>query len=341
MPATALWKKVTDTLAAQFAERRFAPGERFYTLKELSRRFQVSEITGRRVMDELRDRHLIECIHGRGTFVRQTAVERIVKLLLHPILGEAGYSHQYLVQEVLRGMQLAAGAANCQLHLVSTDHFADHVQAGDLVASIWHSRHMEALQLAVDRGARVVCAHAPQPMPGIGTVRPDFAEGIAQATRHLVARRHRRIAYLTGAVGHVWFSGRFDGYFHALRQAGLPLDLALVQETASEHGSDVAPALAALLAVPDPPTAVVCANDGRALALMRAARERGLRLPDDLAVVGFDNIHDGAWSSPALTTVDQFWARQGEQAIGLLLRPQDGAPEDILIAPRLVLRASG
>jgi DNA-binding LacI/PurR family transcriptional regulator len=87
----------------------------------------------------------------------------------------------------------------------------------------------------------------------------------------------------------------------------------------------------------------VCGNDGRALQLLAACRARKLRVPRDLAVIGFDNHHEGALASPGLTTVDQCWRRQGQEAVAVLLRAaEDPArePEDVVIAPALVERAS-
>lgn len=338
-----LWKHVTSELERELVSGRYPVGGRFHSLKELSERYGISGITGRRVLDELRAKKLIDSFRGKGTFVRRGAVAGAVKVLLHPVLAQSGYSHQYVVQEVLQGAQAAARESGCAMRLVSTDHFASHVQPDDLVLTLWHSRHAEAVGIAVARGARVVCAHAPEPVAGASTVGPDFAAGIALAVRHLLERGHRRIAYLTGPTSSVWFAARFDGYYRTLRKAGIACDLALVREGSAEDGGDVQPMLDGLLKLTDPPTAVICANDGRALAVLGACRERGIRVPADLAVVGFDNTHDGALVAPALTSVDQFWQRQGAEAVALLLR-QAEAPmrgvEDLVIAPALVVRAS-
>jgi DNA-binding LacI/PurR family transcriptional regulator len=337
-----LWKQITATLVDQLAQGRFKPGDRFYTLKELGKEYRVSDITGRRIMEELSALNLIDCIQGKGTFVRRTVIGRTIKLLLHTSLSQAGYSHLYLVQEILRGIQDAAQLAGCQALMVSTEHFADHVQEHDLVATLWHSRHADAMRLAVERGARIACTHAPEPVVGVHTVRPDFAAGTALATQHLLDLGHRRIALVTGPISNVWFSARFDGYYRTLKAAGIPCDLDLVCETAIENGCDIAPAFEALRSGSTPPTAVVCANDGRALAFMRLCREHGVRIPQDLAIVGFDNMHDGALVTPALTTVDQFWRRQGSEAVALLLRQGELAPggaiEDIVLQPQLVKR---
>ncbi|MEU7872967.1 substrate-binding domain-containing protein [Dactylosporangium sp. NPDC049140] len=141
----------------------------------------------------------------------------------------------------------------------------------------------------------------PDDVPFVGAT--NWSGGRA-ATRHLAGLGHRRIAMVGGPDQVLYCRARLDGYRSALDAERLPADPALLvrAELSLEGG------LAAgreLLARPDRPTAVFAANDLQALGVYQAARERGLRIPDDLSVVGFDDLPVAALMDPPLTTVHQ------------------------------------
>jgi len=169
----------------------------------------------------------------------------------------------------------------------------------------------------------------------------DGTLGVARAIEHLILLGHRRIAYL-GLDPRFGFShARFDGYRAALARAGLACDEALVRHDLSEGSVPVA--LAALLALPEPPTAVVAAADVLALAALRAARAAGLAVPDDLSLVAFDDSLLVQHADPPLTAIGQPNHLLGEQAASLLLdRAADPSlpPVQRLVAPTLVVRKS-
>ena len=176
----------------------------------------------------------------------------------------------------------------------------------------------------------------------IPSVASAHAQGAEQAMEHLLALGHRRIAAITGPPGWVATEDRRRGYRGALTAAGIPLDPAL------EVGSDFefapgAEAAAMLLDLPEPPTAIFAFNDAIALGTMRAARERGLQVPDDLSVVGVDDIKYATMMAPALTTVRQPLAEMGRTAVSLLLRLLEGQyleTRQIELPTRLILRES-
>ena len=135
------------------------------------------------------------------------------------------------------------------------------------------------------------------------------------ATGYLIGRGHRRIAFVGGQLGPG--PERARGYRRALSEADLPVDPVLTQvgNFTFEGGRQAAHAL---LELPEPPTAVFAANDLMALGALSALRAAGLKAPDDLAVMGFDDLPAAALVSPALTTVTQFSNRLGRRAAELL-----------------------
>jgi DNA-binding LacI/PurR family transcriptional regulator len=168
----------------------------------------------------------------------------------------------------------------------------------------------------------------------------------AAAVAHLVDLGRRRIAAVgiqTTATG-VTARLRLEGYRQALRSAGLRIDENLVVAAASWHREEGTSAARALLAVPRPPDAVVCFNDLLALGVLRAFDEAGVRVPDDVAVVGVDDIEDGRYSRPSLSTVAIDKRQIAETAVELLAARIDGArhapPRTVVARHRLVVRES-
>ncbi|HEY3481720.1 MAG TPA: LacI family DNA-binding transcriptional regulator [Streptomyces sp.] len=129
-------------------------------------------------------------------------------------------------------------------------------------------------------------------------------QGGLTATRHLVELGHRRVAMIGGPDGVLCSRARIDGYRTALETAGLAFDPALVRR-GDFHTRSGYRELASLLTLPDRPTAVFAGSDLQALGVYEAARDAGLRIPDDLSVVGFDDLPVARWLTPELTTIRQ------------------------------------
>jgi DNA-binding LacI/PurR family transcriptional regulator len=164
------------------------------------------------------------------------------------------------------------------------------------------------------------------------------------ATAHLLSLGRRRVAVI-GAQEQV--SGetsriRLRGYREALTAAGYEIDPALIAATPWFHRADGAVAMQQLLALDAPPDAVFCFNDLLALGAMRTLHESGVHIPDDIAVVGFDDIREAQVASPALTTVRQSLQDMGRTMARMLLDRIDGRPtESVRILPvETVRRAS-
>ncbi len=145
------------------------------------------------------------------------------------------------------------------------------------------------------------------------------------AVRHLVDLGRRRIAAIGAHPHRGTAEQRLRGFRTALAEAGLRADL--VATVANYHRRDGAAAMADLLARPDPPDAVFCFNDLLAAGALRAAAERGVRVPADVAVVGFDDNDESSYSSPSLTTVAPDKAAIADAAVDLLRRRVD-RPEE-------------
>ena len=165
-------------------------------------------------------------------------------------------------------------------------------------------------------------------------------DGAVAATAHLISLGHRRIAHLRGRTDLQSAHQREQGYRRALEGAGIGFDPALVAEGGYRAAASTAGANA-LLDLADPPTAVFAANDLSGIEMIRVAVGRGLRVPEDLSVVGFDDVPEAAAHVPQLTTVRQPLAEMGAEAVRVLLAMLEGGPQEHVRMPaELVVRAS-
>jgi LacI family transcriptional regulator len=153
----------------------------------------------------------------------------------------------------------------------------------------------------------------------VPTVSAAHSAGANQATAHLLELGHRRIAVITGPEGWMATDERLRGHRAALAAAGVLPDGSLVVESDFEVAGGRA-AAAQLLDLAEPPTAIFAFNDQLAIGAMQAALERGMRVPDELSVVGFDDTAEAQIVTPRLTTVHQPLAEIGRMGVSLLTR---------------------
>jgi LacI family transcriptional regulator len=190
-------------------------------------------------------------------------------------------------------------------------------------------------------GLPSVCIERPgDPRFAMPTVTYDDAEGAFLATTHLITEGHRRIGHLGGDMRYATAQARLDGYRRALESAGLPGDPSLIElgDWGTGQASEVT---RRLLALPDPPTAVFAASDDMAVGVLEAVRSAGLRAPDDVAIVGFDDIPLAREISVPLSTVRIPLAEMGRRAAALVLQDGDGGEAVTEVLPvELVRRQS-
>lgn len=130
----------------------------------------------------------------------------------------------------------------------------------------------------------------------------DYAHGITQAVQHLAVLGHRRIAYAGGPMPHLTNLRRKNAFLQAIRSIGLQVKKAQIFEGAHTFEGGTL-AAQQFLEIEDRPTAIVCSNDIMAVGVMRVLARRNIRVPDEMSVVGFDDIHLAEFANPPLTTV--------------------------------------
>ena len=201
----------------------------------------------------------------------------------------------------------------------------------------------DELENLVNHGYRFVVVDPLHPLnERIPAVSAANSSGANQAVRHLLDLGHRRIGALMGPIDWLAPQERRDGYHAALASAGIMPDPALeIASTFLVAGG--VEAGGRLLDLAEPPTAIFAFNDELAVGAMQAARARGLRIPEDLSIVGFDDVEWTRYVTPQLTTVRQPLAEMGRMAVSLLTRLVDNQSMEVLhveLATRFIVRGS-
>lgn len=203
--------------------------------------------------------------------------------------------------------------------------------------------------IATHDTAVAALAHVPAEVPlvavGCGTRAPvtsvaiDNTAGAAAATRYLFGLGHEAVYHVAGPSSHLDAAERVDGWRQALGEAGAPEPAVLAGDWSASSGYELGCQLAS-----DPElTAIFCGNDTMALGLMRALAERGLQVPGDVSIVGFDDVPEAEYYMPPLTTVRQDFGEVGRQALNTLIDRMSGAIAAglrVRVAPELIVRAS-
>ena len=261
-----------------------------------------------------------------------------------------GSLHGPWAEELIRGAVDAAREAGHSIVVttVSTSaEFSDWLERAarrgtdGLLSVLYQPTPAERQRLAAAHIPLIVVDPPTEPTSDIRSVGTTNWQGGLIATRHLAELGHRRI----GAIGgpeRVWSANaRLDGYRTALMRSGLPVDEDLVVrgEFGVGDGRDLA---RLLLDRADPPTAIVTANDNQAFGALQALGERGLRVPGDVSLVGFDDAV-AAWATPPLTTIRQPLGAMTAAAFRMLRMDADGLaaqPQHVELATSLVVRES-
>jgi len=306
----------------------------------------VSQGTKERIQGLARELGYFPNSIARSLVTRQTqTVGVVVTTIADPFVAEVVQGIENVAQQQGYSVILASSKSEPEREVAAVE----MLRGKRVDAVVVTSSRVGALYLGILEkiGVPIVLinSHSEQTGPYTFSVGVDNRHGGYLATTHLIERGHRRIAYISAGADHSDSGDRLAGYRWALREAGIPFDSALVVEgTGRADGGESA--LLPLMALRRAPSAAFCYNDMTAIGLLRAAREAGLNLPQDLAVVGFDDIPFASYVHPPLTTVAQPKVEMGERAMKMALSLRGSADSErealpnVVMRGRLVVRAS-
>jgi len=277
---------------------------------------------------------------------KQPTSEKIVLLLTGDIVNP-------FFAEVIRGAQDEIILQKCVMNVMqlSTDHSkilqaaSQFCPVGILLTGSYPFQ--ELLEWREGNHLPLVVINYRINQPGISCIMVDFKDAYARATSHLINLGHHRIGYVDASGNSEISQARLIGYKAALADASIPFRKELYTAIpADTHVYGGFQAASNLLALPpdERPTAILGFNDLFALGIMHAVRDHGLRVPDDISVIGCDDVPMAAYAYPPLTTVSQPKDRIGKLAVSTLLQMSQNAPDQLgtysLMESPLIIRES-
>jgi DNA-binding LacI/PurR family transcriptional regulator len=226
--------------------------------------------------------------------------------------------------------------------------FVDHRVDGVIVATRGTKMGDEVLRGLVRQGIPTVTIGRPVKIVGMDSITADHWQGAFDAVSHMISLGHSRIAFIGISLVDRLSLRRYQGYATALELAGIAIrpeyTVGPPEAPAFATQEDGFEGMMRLAGLKEPPTAVFARNDFAAIGALRAAHKLGIRVPEDLAIAGFDNIPLAAFTTPPLTTVEQPIAEQGAAAASFLLerieKRYTGAARRLSMPCKLIVRES-
>jgi DNA-binding LacI/PurR family transcriptional regulator len=277
---------------------------------------------------------------ARGLVTRRTrTVGLVVTTVADPFAGEVACGIEQAANDHGYAVFLADSNCDAERERKVVQELAERRVDGIIVTS---SRvGSDYLPMLAQLNVPMVLVNDQYPGEFVHSVMIANEDGSRAVTEHLIELGHRRIAYVGDRSGYQTDTERLKGYRQALADAGIAFasELAVLGNGRPEGALAV---VDGLLRLANPPTAVCCYNDMTALGAMRAIRARGLRVPEDMSVTGFDDLFFSEYLEPALTTVRQPMRRMGEMAMENLLKLMSGEESvaQVNVEAELIVRGS-
>ncbi len=341
-----LQQKIYEDIRQKIATGEFRYMQPIPALPDLCRIYGVSEAPVRKALDELEHEGFVLKKRGKGygTIVTKRLTQYTIRTLLVADV-ERQYSaietyHEVL--EIMLGIVNGATLNGCKLEQMSMSGFHNAPTAdastGYLVLAMSWNEYRQGLELATSQGSP--CVFVNPPGAGYPSVRVDMERGAYIGVNYLVQLGHRRIAYV-GRTDTEWSRPRFEGYMRACKEAGIPFDPTLIKQTNGVLQEEDWRALDELMNVAERPGAIFASSDYRAMHLLARCKQRGIKVPQELSICGYDDISESTNIQPALTTVQHPRHQLGKLAVEMLVAMLDGLPnasEERVVGPKLMMR---
>lgn len=350
-----LYYQVKGMLRENILRGTWKPGELLPTEESFCKRLGVSRVTVGRAINDLVAEGLIVRVQGKGTYVADLDTKinedsKTIGLVLHRTEVNA----DSYFNDVMRGIDDVARDLDYRILLLTFNSQTPEIEEGyfclkevmdkelgGLLITAEQIKNVELNKLKENKVPFVVLNYAPT----FGNwVTVDWASGSYEAVKHLLSQGHERIAYLGGMVEKFEVDKhKFAGFKKAIFEAGLSFDPNLLKQCPYTERDRIRPLVEELLSQSPRPTAIFCGDDIIATKVLQIAQKSNLKVPDDLAIIGYGNLPITTRLHPELTTVDVPRYELGRQAMSIFAKLKSGAEEEqqnVLMPTRLIIRNS-
>jgi len=350
-----MYQLIMDDIKKKIADGVLKPDDPLPTQIELARLYSTSEITSRRALSDLVQEGFIYRVRGKGSFVKESAAEhapraiRTIYLVIQNMDAHT-FNHPFYA-DTLAGIQAVCEENGIDFYIWDLDENNTMPEDRNAGIILVPGPDLDLAQLGRWQleGLRLVTIHFYYPHLSIPYVIVDNLTGGYLATQHLLSLGHKRIGIiLTGSSVmemNQEFTLRLQGYRLALSQHQIPFDpdLICVVSGYNERPEMGYEAFKQLMSKENRPTAIFATSDYKAFGAIKAAKEMGIRIPDDVSMVGYDDVLMSQHIYPNLTTINQNTRELGERAARMLLFDLQNDPELFVkeeIVPKLIIRDS-
>ncbi len=353
------YKLVVETIKEKIANNEWQPGYKIPPERELEKTFGLSRLTISKGLANLASEGLVVRKQGQGTFVADNPRKHIVHKRLIKYISPIGSEQEKVVVKhgVLEAMYDVLASKDYYVGVDfyrTTDELINHLRRdADIYHGgfiVWYApddKLLPEIKRLKDANYPVVLLDAYPADFDIDYVVTDNIFGAEMVVEYLYSLGHRHIAYITRKVDRTSLQDRQTGFLSGLVKYNLPIDrqnIIALESTGKQALQEVISAVDKLINQPNRPSAIFFANDDLALISMEYLKDKGIRVPDDISIVGYDNIDRCEYSSPPLTTVSQNFYKIGREASSVLLERLENRlgsrTIQLSIKPELIIRSS-
>ena len=354
--STPLYLQIVDDLKSKIASKELKAGDQLGSHAELSSTYGVSLITVKKALATLINDGIVFSRVGKGTFVAQPSIDThrnehptiglVIQDVRSPFFSRIMHSVEDAAYKLGYHVLVSSSSGEAEKEEAQIARFRNFGVNGMIIASMSHQYHATpTIRKMLHEGFPFVMVSyiADEDVPFVGS---NHEQGGYLATEYLLKQGYQRIGYINGEPGNLVGELRRRGYEDALRAYGRRIDKRLqlhLRMRGEKHdyqsGYEIGKKFRSISARPD---ALFVYNDLSALGFEEAILEQGLRIPDDVAIVGFDDIDRGEYAQVPLTTMRQPTALIGSHAVELLVKLMNGKNAVLrkILKPELILRES-
>ena len=335
-----LYQKIVTDIQAQIQAGDLKPGDQVPTELEISKRYNVSRITSKRALTELENKHLIERIQGRGSFVaEQKQIQSKVILFILPFPNNPGLGDY--AQGISRFIANTSYTVQIQTNTYLSGLDAKKISsmyAGLLLYPEAGTSHLDILYtLYLEKFPVVVLDKKIESIP-FPFITSDNTQGGYLAALHLINLGHKKIIFYTtqNLERSSTVRERYLGYLKAVHEANMEYHDAKVIHSSEDNSNFIHQLKTEAI------TGIIVENDINAIHLMKEIKRCGYQIPEDFSIIGFDNIQAAELVDPGLTTIAQSFEEIGYQAAKQLIQliENNQAIHSVVVPTEILIRES-